>query len=338
MDKKPVFIDCDTGIDDAMALALAVASDNIDIIGVSTVSGNVSLEATTRNTCNVLNYLGRADIPVAVGADKPLKRASMKASGVHGVSGLRGWSFEKDYKDNIVSEHAVDFMAHKILLSEEKVIIAALAPVTNIALMLNSYPETKENIESIVFMGTSWHDGNPTPITTFNVLVDPEAFRYVLNSGVKVIAAPLDTLRYGAIMHGDEIEEMRKIGNPVSDFVYSILTSCGVANIRKDEVIDKENEEEITKARIERCKNEEHALLDPAAMALIVKPELFVLKHYYADVECSGELTTGFTLIDKKNFYGKTEDEKNLWFAEEMDRKGFVDLYLDAIRSYGDRK
>lgn len=338
MEKKLVFIDCDTGIDDAMAIALALASDNIEVIGVSTTCGNVSLENTTRNTCNVLNYLGRSDIKVAVGADKPLKKTLMKASGVHGLTGLRGWNFEEDYKENLVEEKAWDYMAKTILSSPRKVTISALAPVTNIALMLRKYPEVKENIESIVFMGTSWHDGNPTPITTFNVLVDPEAFREVIHSGVKVVAAPLDTLRHGAIIHNSEVDELKGIGNKASVFVYSILTSSGVANIGKDEIIGSENEEMISQARIERCRNEEYSLLDPAAMALIVKPELFVLRHYYCDVECCGELTTGFTIIDKKNFYGKGEEEKNLWFAEEMDRDGFIELYLSAIRSYGEEK
>lgn len=337
MNRKPVFIDCDTGIDDAMAITLLAASDSIDIIGVSTVGGNVSLENTTRNTCNVLHLLKRDDIKVAPGAGKPLKRELMKASGVHGVTGLRGWHFNEDYKENLTGEKAWDFMADRIRSSEDKVTIAALAPVTNIALMLEKHPDVKKNIEEIDFMGTSWHDGNPTPLTTFNVLVDPEAFRLLLRSGVKIKAAPLDTLRRGAVIHRNEIDELGKMKTELSAFIHSILTSSGVANIGKDEQIASVNEEQITSARIERVRKEETAILDPACAAMIIAPSLFTFGHYYCDIECSGELTTGFTLIDKKNFYGKSEDEKNLYFAETMDRDGFASLFLSSIKKYGEK-
>lgn len=336
--KKKVFIDCDTGIDDALAFVLACSSNDIEIIGVTTVGGNVSLENTTRNTCNVLNLMGRSDIKVAKGAGKPLKRELMKASGVHGVNGLRGWSFSSNYTDNLVEDKAWDFMASSIMASEEKVIICALAPVTNIALMLEKYPEVKENIDSIVFMGTSWHDGNPSPIATFNVLVDPEAFKTVLFSGVKVVAAPLDTLRNGTIIYRSELDSLLESKSEVGRFVYSIINSCGVANIGKDEIIDSKNEEAIFEERINRAKNEEHSILDPAVLAMVIKPELFTFSHYYCDVECQGTLTTGFTLIDKKNWYGKKEEEKNLWFAETMNRDGFASLFLEAVKKYGGNK
>lgn len=335
MNKIPVFVDCDTGIDDAIALTILAASNNICILGVSTVGGNVSLENTTRNTCNVLNLLSRSDIKVATGAEKPLERPLMKASGVHGVKGLRGWTFETDFTDNLIDKKAWDYMAEKIFSSKEKVTIVALAPVTNIAIMLEKYPNVKNNIEAIVFMGTSWHDGNPTPITTFNVQVDPEAFDILLKSGVKIVVAPLDTLRNGAKIHNDEVEEIGKMNTKLSSFIYSLLKSYGVANIEKNEVIDTENEETITQSRIDRAKNEEPALLDPACAAIVIDSSLFTFNHYYCQVELKGELTTGFTLIDKKNFYGKSEDEKNLWFAETMDRDGFARLFLSLIRNYG---
>ena len=168
-----------------------------------------------------------------------------------------------------------------------------------------------------------------------NVLVDPEAFRILLHSGVKITAAPLDTLRSGAVIHKEEIDELKAMNTMLSSFVYSIITSCGVSNINKDEKISDGNEEIITVARIERANKEELSLLDPACAAMIIKPDLFSFVHYYCDVECSGELTTGFTLIDKKNFYGKSDEEKNLWYAEKMNREGFVSLLLSSISQYG---
>ena len=191
MSKIPVIIDCDTGIDDAMALVVACASDNLDIRAVTTVGGNVSLENTTRNTLNVLHLLGFSHVPVAKGADKPLQRPLMKASRVHGVSGLRGYEFAENYTDNLVDLPAWDLMRQVLMSSEEKVTIIALAPVTNLAILLQKYPEVKGRIDKIAFMGTSYHCGNPTVLSTFNVMVDPEAFQVLLDSGVDVYACPL---------------------------------------------------------------------------------------------------------------------------------------------------
>ena len=328
MKKIPVLIDVDTGIDDAMALVIACASDKLDILGVTTVAGNVALCHTTPNTCNVLHLLGRGDIPVARGEEKPLERELVDAAYVHGDDGLRGWTFDQLHDEALVAAPAWEFLRDKLLQSEEKAAILALGPVTNIALLLRRCPEIKEKIDKIVFMGTSYRTGNPTPITTFNVLVDPEGFRELLFSAVPIYACPLDTTREAYLL-AEEVEEIARIDNPAARMTTAILGGYG--RNAKSEGQSESAQQELKAGR--RFKGVAR-LHDPATVAYLTDPQLFTATKYYCDVECKGEITTGFTVIDMENYYGKSEEERNLWFVDSIDREGFVQLFLDSLRSY----
>lgn len=332
MKKTNIIIDCDPGIDDAVALALAHGhKDKLNILGVTVVAGNVGIENTTRNALNILNLIGAGGIPVACGAEKPVARVPLRASGVHGVTGLRGYEFAQDSTIALVEQEACDFMYETIMACDEAVTIVLIGPVTNAALLLRKYPDVKSKIDKFVFMGTSYHDGNPTPIATFNVLVDPEGFRELIHSGIPFYACPLETTRTAHVTPKD-LEDIRAIGNKTADMVYRILSASGVHNIQKDEIISEEGEEAITAARIaQSAQNKNKDMHDPATVAYVLFPSLFTVNRYYCDVECSGELTTGFTLIDKRNYYGKTEEEKNLFLLESIDREGFVKVLLEAI-------
>ena len=333
--REKVIIDCDTGIDDALALVLMLSRPETEVIGITTVAGNVSIDNTTRNTCNVVHLLGRDDIKIARGASCPLMREPLRASGVHGVSGLRGYDFAEDFSGNLLDIEAVEYMRSLLLSSSDKVTILAVAPLTNIARLLMTYPEVKDRIRRIVFMGTSYHSGNPTPLATFNVLVDPEAFRIVAFSGIEFVACPLDTARH-AVIENSEIEDIGHRESEVARFVYGILSGYGLSRIRKDEVISEENEEVISENRLKAAREEKAALLDPAAAAFVVRPELFRCSKYYCDVECKGEITTGFTFIDKEDYYKKSDEERNLTLIEDMDREGFIRLFMDSIDRYGE--
>lgn len=326
MKKIPVLIDCDTGIDDAIALSIALASEKLNILAITTVAGNTTVDNATRNTCNVLHLLGRDDIPVAKGASRPLKRELMTAGAVHGKTGLRGWNFDKDYTDNLSLLPAVELMAEAIRTEEDKVTIIALGPVTNIDALLTTYPSLKSKIKEIVFMGTSYHSGNPTSLSTFNVLVDPEAFRNVLHSSVPVTACPLETTRK-SFLTVDDRKQIKLIGNRASVFINSILSGYG-------ELLSDKNTERNEDIQVIEETGLPIPMHDPTTVAYVIKPELFSGKKYYADVELKGELTLGFTLIDKENYYKKTEDKRNLFFIETIDREGFVSLFLDSLRSY----
>jgi inosine-uridine nucleoside N-ribohydrolase len=159
----------------------------------------------------------------------------MCASGVHGVTGLRGYSFAKDYTKNLVSEPAWELLRDVLMGSDEQVTLIAIGPVTNIALLLRFHPEVKPKIKEIVFMGTSYHCGNPTPLATFNVLVDPEAFRQVLFSGIPFVACPLDVTRT-AIIGADECKMIRRLDSRVSQFVMSIIDNYGLSALKPEEL------------------------------------------------------------------------------------------------------
>lgn len=335
MEKIPVLIDVDTGVDDALALTCACACPQFNIIGVTTVAGNVDLKYTTRNTMNVLHLLGRDDIPVAVGAAGPLERPLVKASAVHGLEGLRGYKFEEDYTGSLVEEDAVTFLWNKLKEQKEKVTILALAPLTNIAGLILAHEDCAQYIDKIIFMGTSYHDGNPSPIVTFNVLVDPEALRIILNSGIEFAAVPLDVTRQ-CYLTQEEIEAIGKLPGEVAHFAHSILTHYGTGAMTKEEleaISSSENEEPVTATKIAE-ESSKVSLHDPTTIAYAAVPDLFTANKYFAMVECKGEITTGFTLIDKKNFYAKSPEEKNVLFVETGDRDKIAEWFISAIKSY----
>ena len=332
--KERVIIDCDTGIDDALALTLALSRPELDIAGITTVAGNVDVENTTRNTCNVVHFLGRDDIRIAKGEARPLEREPLRASGVHGVTGLRGYTFSEDYTENLLPIHAVDFMKQLLNECEEKTTILAIGPVTNVAKLITEHPEAKDRIKRVVFMGTSYHCGNPTPLSTFNVLVDPEAFRILLFSGIEVVACPLDVTKK-AFIEPEEVRRLDSMASPVADFAASIIRGYGITKIGKDEKISASNEEVISESRLKAAaESNEVTLHDPATIAYVIDPSLFTTARYYCDVECRGELTTGFTLIDKNDYYRKEESERNLTLIESIDRPRFIDLFMDSVRRY----
>ncbi len=339
MEKRvPIMIDCDTGVDDAGALMMACASDRLDILAVTTVSGNVSLEHTHPNTLNVLKLFGREDIPVAKGADRPLVRPPFRASLVHGGNGIQGYRFPENTTKAETSLPAAAYMAKVLEEREEPVTIVALGPMTNVAILLLSRPDLKGKIARIVFMGVSYQDGNPAPLGTFNVMVDPEAFRICLESGVDFYACPLDTLR-GACVTRAQTEEIRRMKSPAADFIYRTEFAPRVISKEDlDRINANSGEETHSREDLEKFnETDRFALLDQGTMAFVIAPELFTWKKYYCRVECQGSFMNGFTYVDKRNYYRKTEEEKNLWFVETVSTEGFARLYLSLLKQYEDR-
>ena len=336
MEKKiPVIIDCDTGVDDAGALMMACASDRLDVLAVTTVSGNVGLEHTHPNTMNVLRLFGRGGIPVAKGADRPLVRPPFKASAVHGFNGLRGYGFAENTTEAEVALPAAAYMAKLLEEHPEKITIVALGPLTNVAILLLSRPDLAEKIDKIIFMGASYQDGNPSPLGTFNVLVDPEAFRICISRGVDFYACPLDTLRAACVTQADA-DRVRGMKSAVADFIYKTEFA---PRVYTDEEIDRinasGNEELVTRERLEQMnRKEKFALLDQGTMAFAIAPELFTFKKYYCQVECAGTFMNGFTYVDKRDYYKKSDEEKNLFFVETVDGEKFASLFMSLLESY----
>ncbi|MFQ7537205.1 MAG: nucleoside hydrolase [Clostridium sp.] len=213
MNKRPIIIDTDPGIDDALAIAIALFSEELDVRLITTVAGNVGLDKVTYNALRLLKYFEREDVPVAMGADRPLIREYEDAASVHGKSGMEGFDFEEPTQQPL-KENAVDAMRSAIMNSSEPVTLVPIAPLTNIALLLKTYPEVKRNIREIVLMGGSASRGNKGVMAEFNIALDPEAAHMVFHSGVKLTMVGLDVGLKALVLPEDseEIRTMNKTG------------------------------------------------------------------------------------------------------------------------------
>lgn len=315
--KIPVVIDCDTGIDDIQALSFALQAP-LDILGITTVAGNQRLAITTDNTLNALHLMGRDDIPLAVGADKPLERELKDAGYIHGSNGLGGYEFPEKADRKPDPRPAWVFLADVLKAAGEPVTVIALGPLTNIAKLLMEFPEARANIKEIVFMGGSLRTGNPTPVSTFNVLCDPEAARYVIATKIPFVMCSLDCTR-GAYVTDADREAIRALGNPVAEMVATV-------NAFYRRTTSKENTADGGLSGV--------SIHDLATVMYVTDPELFVGEWYYADVETKGELTTGFTLVDYENNLRKPQEDKTTFFLKTIDREKFVALFLEALKKY----
>lgn len=316
--RTPLLIDCDTGIDDMISFVLTLQSDKLDIRGVTTVAGNVNLSATTYNTLNGLALMGREEIPLAAGESGPLMCKLKDASEIHGDSGLGDYVFEHPTDKKPVSQNGAEFLYETLMASEEKIVILALAPLTNIAKLLELHPDCKDKIEKNVFMGGSIFSGNPTPVATFNVWVDPEAARIVMKSGVPFVMCPLDTTRE-AYFTDEEIARISTVKNPVAEMVEKTAVFCYQMDIKNVN----------GKKRFKGL-----CIHDLCTAAYVTNPELFETVKYYGDVETKGTLTRGFTMIDYEGILGKSEEEKNIEYICSVDREGVVNVFFEALKSY----
>ncbi|MGH3010119.1 MAG: nucleoside hydrolase, partial [Gaiellaceae bacterium] len=202
-----IVMDCDPGHDDAMAILLALASPELELLGVTTVAGNQTLDKTTRNALIALEIAGRGDVPVAAGADRPLRRELRTAAHVHGETGLDGPELPEPAAAP-VDAHAADFLAELI---EPGVVLVPTAPLTNVALMLERHPDVRDRLERIVWMGGSTVEGNVTPAAEFNCFVDPEAAAAVFASGIPITMIGLN-VTHRALFTRAHAEELRGAG------------------------------------------------------------------------------------------------------------------------------
>ena len=221
--KKKIILDCDPGHDDAVAIMLAAASNEIEILGITCVGGNSTLENTKLNALKICSLIGKSNIKIYAGADKPIKFELVTAAHVHGKSGLDIDGSPIQINDNykIQNIYAVDFIIETCLNQTEPVYICPTGPLTNIALALQKEPKIKKNIQQIVFMGgVGMSLGNVTPAAEFNIYVDPHAADVVLHSGIPLIMMGLDVTH--KVMVNDEIiENIKKNGNKSSYFLMS---------------------------------------------------------------------------------------------------------------------
>jgi inosine-uridine nucleoside N-ribohydrolase len=302
----PVLIDCDPGHDDAIALLLALASPELELLGVTTVAGNSTLEKTTANAIRVLELAGRPDVSVAAGAARPLVREPFVAAYVHGESGLDGPALPPA-RTPPVDEHAVDFLAERILGSPARTTLVPTGPLTNIALLLAIRPEVGERIERIVLMGGATGEGNVTPAAEFNVWADPEAAARVFDSGLDVTMVGLDVTHCAVVTaeHAGRLRRAGRIGAVVADLL-----------------------EFYGRFHAETYGFAGSPVHDAVALAHVVDPSLLTTLERHVAVECGSELSRGRTLVD---LWRRTGRAPNVRVAVGIDADRFLELLVSRL-------
>ena len=304
----PILLDCDPGHDDAVAILLALASPEVELVGVTTVAGNQTLEKTTANALRVLEHVGRGDVPVAAGAARALVRELDVAATVHGESGMDGPSLPPP-RGMPVGRHAVDFLADHIRARAGRVTLVPTGPLTNVALLLALHPDARP--ERIVLMGGAVAEGNVTPAAEFNVWADPEAARSVFASGIDVTMIGLDvTLQ--APMRRQHAERLR---------------GSGAAGRLVAELWDFSSRFHLDEYGVE-----ESPVHDALAVAHVVRPELVETRYVNVEVDCESALCRGRTVADVRRRTGRTP---NAHVGVHVDGDGFAELLLERIASLG---
>ncbi|MGH9546722.1 MAG: nucleoside hydrolase [Terriglobales bacterium] len=270
-----VIIDTDPGVDDALALLLAMRSPELKIEGITPVAGNVPLELTLPNALRMVEIAGRTDIPVAAGATVPLVRRLVTAAYVHGENGLDGTVFPEP-KTKPIAQPAAEFIRAIVRKYPGEVTLIPIGPLTNIATALNLDAELAAMVRGIVLMGGSLSGGNITPAAEFNIYVDPEAARIVFQSGIPITMVGLDVTRKTSLTE-DHVRTLEAAQNPVSQAAAKIGRNAINHNREQGFPVGPN-------------------MHDPLAVAAFLDPSILKFKDYYVDVETTGELTAGETV------------------------------------------
>jgi inosine-uridine nucleoside N-ribohydrolase len=305
-----VILDCDPGHDDAIALLLALASPELELLGVTTVSGNQTLAKTTANAIRVLDHLGRDEVPVAAGASRPLVRERRVAADVHGETGLDGPDLPPPAREP-EPQHAIDWIATTLAAVPSPVTLVPTGPLTNVALLLARYPELESKLEHIVLMGGAIGEGNVTPAAEFNVWVDPEAAQRVFSSGLDVTMVGLD-VTHQALLRQADVDRLAAAGSAgklVAD-LYGFY------------------------ARFHRQRYgwDGAPVHDALALAHVIDDSLVETKHCGVIVDTGPEPSRGRTHVD---LWGRAGWEPNCHVAVKVDAERFIELLVGRIAGLG---
>jgi pyrimidine-specific ribonucleoside hydrolase len=304
----PIVLDCDPGHDDAIALLLALASPELELLVVTTTYGNQTLEKTTANALRVLELVGRTDVPVAAGADTPLERELVVAAHVHGESGLDGPALP-EASGAPTSSDAVAFIAEQVESARTPVTIVATGPLTNVARYLTTHGSS--GIDRIVLMGGAIAEGNFTPAAEFNVWCDPEAAAIVFASGLDVTMLGLDVTHQALL--GREVEERLRAAGRVGTFVADLNVF-------------------FTRYHRETYGWDGAPIHDAVAVATLIDPDLVETRHRNVQVELESELCRGRTVVD---LWRRTDAEPNAHVGVRLDANAFFDLRVERIATLG---
>ncbi|MEM8979367.1 MAG: nucleoside hydrolase [Pseudomonadota bacterium] len=307
---RKIIIDTDPGQDDAVAILLALASpENLDVLGITAVAGNVPLPLTEKNARIVVELSGRTDVPVFAGCDAPMQRRLVTAEHVHGKTGLDGPALP-DPTYPLQDMHAVDFIIETLQAHPDRTVtLCPLGPLTNIAQAFEKAPEIISKVQEIVLMGGAYFEvGNITPTAEFNIYVDPEAAKLVFESGVPIVVMPLD-VTHKALTTKPRIDAFRAMGTKVGDMVAAWTDFF--------ERFDKE-----------KYGSAGAPLHDPSVIAYLLKPELFDGRHVNVEIETGSELTLGMTVAD---YWRVTDRAPNALFMQDLYADGFFALLNERL-------
>ena len=310
MPPRKIIIDTDPGQDDAVAILLALGSpEDIDLLGITTVAGNVPLALTQKNARITCEVAGRSDIKVYAGCDAPLERPLVTAEHVHGGTGLDGPDlFEPTMA--LQDQHGVEFIIDTLRAEAPgTVTLCPLGPLTNIGAAFRKAPDIIDRVQEIVLMGGAYFEvGNITPAAEFNIYVDPEAARDVLASGVKITMMPLD-VTHKALTSRARVQAFRDLGSRVGNFTADMLDF-------------------FERFDVEKYGSEGGPLHDPCVIAYLIQPELFSGRHINVEIETASPLTLGMTVAD---WWGVTDRPANALFIGDVDADGFFALLTERL-------
>ena len=275
MAPKKIYLDVDTGVDDALALLLAARSPDLDIRGVTCVSGNVPVDLVVRTTLDVLEVAGASHVPVARGMDVPLLETMVNAAEIHGKNGLGGIEIAQSASEPL-SVHAVEFLRRELTNVSEPITIVALGPLTNVATLIRTYPEVVSKIDEIVVMGGAIGPGNVTPTAEFNIRQDPEAADIVFGSGIPILLYIWDVFVKVAFVRSE-----------IESFSNSSNNSVALAG-------------NLLKSMLERFGRPKTSIGDAGAVACILNAKAITAKQLPVAVELSGKYTRGQTVVDQR--------------------------------------
>ncbi|PSM16537.1 nucleoside hydrolase [Nitratireductor sp. StC3] len=306
---RKIIIDTDPGQDDAIAILLALASPELDVLGITAVAGNVPLALTEKNTRKICELAGRPDTKVFAGAIRPLVRGLVTAEHVHGRTGLDGPDLPEPTMA-LQDRYAVDFIVDTLMAEEAgQVTLCPLGPLTNIALALIREPRIAPRIREIVLMGGGFFEGgNVTPAAEFNIYVDPHAADIVLGAGIPVVMMPLD-VTHKALTTAKRVARFRDLATPVGAAAAALL-----------EFFERFDEEKYG--------TDGGPLHDPCVIAYLLRPDLFGGRACNVTVETASELTMGMTVVD---WWDVTDRPKNAMVMRDIDADGFFELLTDRL-------
>ena len=314
-----IILDTDPGLDDALALFLALASPEVQLEAITTVSGNVHVDLTTRNALALLELTGRTTIPIARGCDRPIVRQPVVADYVHGHNGLGGISLPEPQL-RTVKQHAIDLIIEKIMAAPQEISLVPVGPLTNIAMALRKEPRIAEYVREVVIMGGALRvPGNVTPEAEFNIFADPHAAHMIFHAGWPIRLVTLDVTQK-TLLERERVQELASNGNPITwliqQMVENFLNTFGLPR-------------GITAFQMH----------DPLCLSAAFQPEIITWEPAYVDVELAGKLTLGETV---SYFSNRTEDidpsleslhAPNMLTSVGVDVERFITLYVDRIRS-----